>query len=117
MKKNKKRFYQLLFSFTILFVVVSLMGLWVSQSRVDMSSSGDMMNSGPTMGLSMMKYMFSNMSLTQMFTPMAHMMDMMQGMMSLHPLYDVLNIVLTLLLALSTAVLIGTSIILIMLWV
>lgn len=121
MKKNKKRFYQLLFSLTILFVVGSLISLWSSSSpsqwgMMSPISPGDMMNSGPTMGISMTKYMFSGMSLSDVFTPMAQMMGMMKGMMASNLLYDALNVVLTILLIMSTAVLIGASIILIMLW-
>ncbi len=116
MKKNKKLFYQLLFLLTALFVVVSLISLWPSQWGMRPILSGDMMNSGPTMGISMTKYMFSNMSLADVFTPMSQMMGMMKGMMTSNLLFDGLNVVLTLLMIVSTALLIGTSIILVMLW-
>jgi hypothetical protein len=108
---NRKRFYQLLFSGVTLFILVSLFQLW-SSSRV---MGQNMMNEDMTMGLSMAKSMFSEMSIPDLFTPMGNMMGMMTGMMT-NPVTDMLNLVLTLLVMIATSLLIGAIIILAIVW-
>ncbi len=109
MKNNRKRFYRLLFSFTFLFVLVSLLSLWYSKSP-------NMMSSEMTMGMDMIRSIFSGMTWTDLFTTMGQMMGEMQGMMPTNPIIVGLNLVLTLALIIFTLLLIGASIIFIMLW-
>ncbi|MFC4767139.1 hypothetical protein [Effusibacillus consociatus] len=117
MKKNRKRFYQWLFSFTTLFLLLSLLAMWTSPPRLDQISTGGAMNSDLTMGTAMMKHLFSaQMNFVDWFTPMSNMMATMKGVMATDLLYDALNFVLTVLLIVFTALLIGGSIILGMLW-
>lgn len=109
MKNNRKRFYRLLFSFTILFVLISLLSLWYSQSP-------NMMNSEMTMGMDMIKSILSGMTWSDLFTTMGQMMGEMQGMMPTNPIVVFLNLVLSVLLIIFTLLLIGASIIFVMLW-
>ena len=118
MKTNKPKYYFRLLSFALTVLVISLSGLNLFQPGVNQQVTNCMMNSELTMGIGMTKYLLSSkLSLTDSFTPMAKTMGMMKGMMASNLQYDFLNLTLTLLLIITTVVLIGASIILIMLWI